>query len=499
MVIKLIEGYTWFPKPLPSEFKVEIISLDGTVTNVTDDTLICECSMVATDSIGEFVINIDNNAGDYNNKWIGGEIINCYVDYNDATNLVFKGILKSIKGINIDDGDNDLEIKGTHISGVLLGGKPITKSYIDTEISVILKDIITTYTTGFTTTNVNTTTTTTSIGWEDAPFWKVVIDLCNEAQFELYVDNNYDFHFFARNSIENTQEAIIEEDTLLSQEGLTDVTYDVINRVKIEGKESDGIKILYVLDESDGGEIKQVTIKDESIDTMAKAIARANAEIKPAIVEGVAKCYGLPQLNAGELVYVDITSYDIVALYRVAKIIHRFGHEVDFMYESDVYLDNQPKSFQHVLSDGVIKTIETASKTNSNDMEYSYSYPFDDISEASTLTNMTISNGSLKITSGTTGTFISTSTTAYATHSYMEVRASTNSDVIIGTSAIIGASFDNGVSYVNVSSIGLNGAIGGKIDIPEGNRGTKIKLKIILTSTTTYPKPEINGISVLCS
>ena len=121
---------------------------------------------------------------------------------------------------------------------MLLGGKTVTKSYTNTEVSVILKDIIATYTTGFTVVNVNTTTTTTTIGWEDAPMWKVYIDLCNESGFDLYVDNTYDFHFFESNTIENIQEAIIEEDNLLSQEGLTNVTYDLINRVKVEGKDN---------------------------------------------------------------------------------------------------------------------------------------------------------------------------------------------------------------------------------------------------------------------
>lgn len=497
MVIKLIEGYTWFPKPLPFNYKVEIISLDGTVTNVSENINICECSMVATDSVGEFTVNIDNNGEEYNNLWIGGEIINCYVDYNDATNLVFKGILKSIKMINENEDDNIIEIKGTHITGLLLGGRTVTKSYTEQEVSVILLDVISTYATGFTSTNVGTTTTTTSMGWEDTPFWKVIMDLCNKAQFECYVDNNYDFHFFARNTVENTKEAIIEDDNLLSQEGLTDITYDKINRVKVIGKENDGVKIMYTLDQSDGEEIKQITIKDESIDTMEKAIERAYIEIKPPVIEGMVTCYGLPELNPGELVYVDLTSFNIVALYRVAKIVHRFGEDVDFVYESDVYLDNQPKSFQHVLSDSVIQINETSTKTNLNDMSYTYSYPFDSSTEASSLSNMTISDGSLKITSGTTGTFISTMFDAYSTGTYFEVRVSGNSDIVLDTSMFLYVSFDNGVSYINANSVGFNNTSGIQMEIPEGNQGTKIKLKIVLTNTSTYINPEIYGITIL--
>ena len=80
----------------------------------------------------------------------------------------------------------------------------------------------------------------------------------------------------------------------------------------------------------------------------------------------------------------------------------------------------------------------------------------------------------------------------------MEVRANTNNNVIIGTSSIIEVSFDN-VSYVNVTSLGLNSAGGSLIAIPEGNRGTSIKLKITLTATTTYLNPEINGLTILCN
>lgn len=491
----LKEAIIWLPKQLSTNYQVLINS-----TDVTSNTLFCECTLIATEGIGEFTLLLENNSRVYNGLWSGGETVYIYIDYSDASNLIFKGIVESVKKKFGGEG-NQLELKGGHVSSELLGIQ-VTKSFTDTEPSAILTSLVSSYLTGYTTTNVTASSVTTTISWESKPFWQCVIDLCNVANFDCYVDNNKDFHFFLSESIENTEEAILETDTLISQEGLDDRIQEIKNRVNIEGADIDGIKVMYMKEDSTSQSsynLREITIKDENIATQAQAEARATAELtilKNPSIEGKANCFGLPKLNPGDMVYVSIPTQNLLAMYKASKIIHRVGANVDILFGTDVNLDKEPKALHQILKSRIEKEQQIQKGGNTNQMKFSAIYPFDSSSEG-TLSNLGISGGKLYISSGSTGTFTSTTHTAPSTITSLEVRANVSDDILIGTTCTVEVSCDNGVSYTTISSVGLNGNSGTKYDIDSSKQGTKLLIKATLTSTATYANPEINSIGAL--
>jgi hypothetical protein len=61
----------------------------------------------------------------------------------------------------------------------------------------IVKDIISKYTTGFTTNNVSTGPTIESIKFNYSPVTKAIQEICDQIGYDWYVDENKDIHFFS--------------------------------------------------------------------------------------------------------------------------------------------------------------------------------------------------------------------------------------------------------------------------------------------------------------
>jgi len=500
--LKSDEVIIWIPRTLSPEYKLETVS-NGITTTVTDDLLYAECSLVVTNSIGEFTLLLDNNENTYNDFYVGGETVNIYVDYDNGTTKIFSGIIKNIKK-KYDSEGNKIELTGGYISSELFN-ITVTKTYTDTAISTILTEIINEYLTGYTTTNVATTTTTATLTWENKPFWECVIDLCNRATFDCYVDTSKDFNFFAKESKTNQVEGIIESDTLITEEGLSDTLEDIKNRIIVYGAEIDGLPIMYTVEDSssqtDYNMVNEIVIRDEDITTITEAKQRGDNELlilKNKTVEGKVLCMGLPLLNVGELIYTDIPTQNISAKYRAAKIIHKLDLMGDNFFTSEVFLDSEPKVLQHILRDNIIKTREQRKSVNKNAMKYSNIYPFDSSMEASTTNSTIITGGVLKLVSGqSTGNMTTTTYTANANVTDIELRCQNTDDCVIGTTLKVEVTCDNGVSWTNIEGIGLKGSSGVKTSIASTKQGKKLKLKVTLTSTAAYINPELDSLAVL--
>lgn len=208
-------GLIWIPRKLNYKWKITINS-----TDVTADLLYAEfVKALITQEIGHFKIKLNNNGEDYTDSFSGGEDVKIYLDYaTSATTLRYYGILENVKQTFGDMG-NILVLEGVHISGSLLD-KTVTENHTNTEISTILTDLITDYASGFTSTNVTSNTSTATINWNNKPFFECVADLCDLADWDCYVDDTKDFHFFDKESNECTEDAVVFKDTLIEVKGL---------------------------------------------------------------------------------------------------------------------------------------------------------------------------------------------------------------------------------------------------------------------------------------
>lgn len=269
MVYITEDGFIPIPRAFTPDWKVEIIRGD-TTDDVSSYLLYGKYVPMVTEGIGDFEIKLlDDTTQTLGSRYTGTETVRIYID-NDITAATkrFEGKVEKVQKI-YDDGGYQVKLTGRHISKELLS-LMVSKSYTGTAISSILTDLISSYLSGYTTTNIVATTATTTISFVDEPFWDCVKDLCELANYDCYIDNSKDFHFFARNSILCSTQAIYPAE-MMKNEGLGDTTFDVVNRIRVYGASG----IVYTADDLNSqatyGVIEGSPISDTSITTYAEA------------------------------------------------------------------------------------------------------------------------------------------------------------------------------------------------------------------------------------
>ncbi|KKK65788.1 hypothetical protein LCGC14_2970620, partial [marine sediment metagenome] len=202
--------YIPIPKARNTQCKVEIGGVD-----VTSRVIDSKWVKPVTNGVGAFNMTISNAKGQFSGNYNAGDTVKFYADNTDATTLQFWGRIDYTKDDLVTNGQF-LNIEGRHRS-FLLNEHFVCHSATNTATSQILKDIIDKIpgSAGFTYSNVQTDTTEMNVEWNYKPFWDCVVELCKHSGFDCYVDNDLDFHYFEANSIENTNEAIVEGDNFI--------------------------------------------------------------------------------------------------------------------------------------------------------------------------------------------------------------------------------------------------------------------------------------------
>jgi len=490
------DGFIWIPRNFTLNWKVEIVTSDAT-DNVTVDVINSDCEKIATEGVGKFSLELNDNAGAYTTKYVGGETVYFYWDLVDGTTKRFRGIIESVKKVYGSYGYT-LQIDGSHVSSQLLD-VTVTKEYTNQAAYAILEDLISTYASGFTHTNVETTgnaaTIIDSINWTHKNFWDAVIDLCNSVDCDAYVDADMDFHFFAKDSILNTEDAIVMDDNVLSVKGLGDEISAIKNRIIVYGEDDQGVPIVY-MDEDVTSQaalnLKEKIIKDTNIKTMDDAKKRAEAELsllKNTEFTGEVKSLLLPDLEPGEQIWISIPKDMIHDTYTMAKI--KFSLGIGGFW-STTTVKRESGSLPILFKERIMDTAGIRDIKNSNEMRYSYNFIFDDDTNISTHSNTTVDAGKLVLLSGqSTGTMSSLVREYPTTITSFEIR-------LIGQdlgSSTLELSADNGTSYSDAKN--LASEIEEKIEIPSAQQGTLITVKVNLLSDSANVTPQIDSLCIL--
>jgi len=392
------------PRPFTPNWKITITRggtkdtiADTTDTSVTDNLLDFKCELIATESIGTFEMTIDNNAGTYDDLYSGGETVIIYSSLRNVTTKLFEGIMEKPEKKFTNDAGSQLAVKGTHVSSQLLD-ITVTKSYANQTASYILKDIIDNYTDfdgdgtkDYTYSNVTTTTDTYNIDWTHKPFWDCVIDLCNLENYECYVDNDKDFHFFERGSITNSNHAIVLNDNYRSVDGLGPDTKLVRNRVIVYGRDDENQMIIATSENSTSQltyNVKEKVVSDTSIKTYDEAKARADAELallKDTETRGSAVSTAMlpiqnttTALNPGEQIPISIPILHIHNYYSIAKLTHKLDSSGD--YTTEIEVRSQVTKIPHLFKQRIEKEKGLEDIFNPNELRNSYNLTFDDFS-----------------------------------------------------------------------------------------------------------------------
>jgi len=473
--------YIPIPKARNTKCQITIGGVD--VTSRVIDSL---WSLPCSNGVGTFNLKISNAKGQFSGDYVAGDEVKFYADNLDNTTLQFQGRIDFTKD-DISDSGQILSIDGRHRS-YLLNETLICYTATDTATSTILKAIIdklpTAY--GFTYTNVTTDSTTMSVEWNYKPFWECLKELCNKAGFDSYVDNDLDFHYFLKDSIENNSDAIVEGDNFIksSDYGTNDSAEKT--RVTVMGDDGNGLPILYTaISSSEGTEIREVFIKDQSSNTMekVKSVAEARLEfLTNKNPQAKILSFGLETLKPGDNIWIIVPRQKIAGQYKIIQINHKFGMKVGGWRTESILEELETGS------DSIIKLSNTSQQIteskNIHKFNYSFNINFDTNNGTHSGTQIAINantgDGVLETTGGTTGTWESDLLEADENVDAVELRMSGNDTS--GTQLFV--SVDGGTVYHPVLS--------GDTTI---STGKDLKIKVVLNSADT----QINSIALLYS
>lgn len=472
MAEKTVSAFVWIAPERTTKWTVKIGQDSSNLTDVRDDILSAKFPVGLVGEELTCEIELDNNSEIYTNLFQPGYEIYFYMDFSDGTTVQFRGILEQIQK-KITGSGFTINIKGSHVTTSLLD-ITVTGEF-NAEISSILTNIIGTYLTGFTTTNIQTTGVSAQIKWSNKPFLDCVVDLMRLSDFDCYIDVNKDFYFFPKNSRSNENEAVVWNDSLVELSGLGEDSLDVRNKIIVNG-ELDGLPVLHTSQDSNSQTtygVKEKIVKETSITDEAEAEDLADAEnsqLKNPPTKGEATCLFMPQLRPGDMLWVVSPPHAIQDQYRLVKYTFMVPDEMMTLVFS------QEVGIAQLFKERFKKELGQQAITNPHRMTHSYNFSFDDltkINEAAS-TDITVTDSKLKTDGASTGIMISQTKTTPVTVNNVHLLA--KGEGLIGN-AIFSISADGADTWQTISLDTLTTVT---------NPGTQLRLRIQLSSSTAY-------------
>ena len=461
----------------------DIITWDLKIDSVSVKTVIwsAEFTRAIAPEIGFFKIVLDNNNGEFNEKYSGDEVVEFFIDRASGTTRRFKGQIDTIKN-PYDSKGYTLIISGYHVSGELISDIHVTESYDkdSTTVDSILKDIVDTYLTGYTYTNVATSIEKPEVNWDNKPFWECVFDLCKIAKtgilFDCYVDDDKDFHFFQERTVINSDEAIVSSYNLISAPaGLGNQSLTKKSKIRVIGDDGTGLPVLSTA----GTGTKEEVIFDSKITTtlLADEVSSSILSLKNQTPrEGEGTCYQLPSLSPGDLIWYANPPQKIIEQIKIYKYTQSFPmeHTKYWIYTS--------REIPHIFKKRIELELASQTVTNPFRMRESLNLTFDSEDELVTKdANVGLSEGKIKLTGGASGVFIASKTFNFTVN---KIHLLVIGSDLIGTKYEIRKAGEDSFQTITTNT---------EITLAERHKGAKLDLRVTINSTTT----EINSIALL--
>ena len=470
-----VKAFHWLPREATpaSDIKIDSVSIKTKIWSA-------ECTRAICPEIGFFKIILDNNNEEFSEKYTGGETVDFYIDLADGDTKRFSGYIDTIKNKYDSSKGFTLEVSGNHVSGELLN-LTVTEEYKgDTLVSDILDALNTEYLTGYTISYTSTDTTTKpTINWNSKPFWECIFDLTKLINSDAYVDDDKQLNFFDKKSVENNNEAIVWNDTMISTDGLGIQSLTTRNKIQIIG-EAGGLPVISTQSDTSSQStygIKESVVFDSKIITSAQAdelgLAELSLQATPE-TEGKANAFILPSLQPGDLIWITNPVFKIHDQFKIYKYTHKFPQE-----QTECFIQTS-REIPHIFKKRIENELALQTITNPFKMIESLNLTFDSDDELVTKdSNVGLSEGKIKLTSGVEGTFIANKTfSTTITKIHLLVIGSD----LIGTKYEI--SSDGGSTYQTVSS---------DSEITLTDSGTSLQLRVTFNSANT----EIDSLALL--
>jgi hypothetical protein len=463
------QGWIFIPKDLVDDYT---IYLDG--VDVTADVISSEWTkgLFGYESKCELELIDDGN---YSNSITGGETI----ELKFGSTSRWKGQVDKPK--KRFGQTYTLGVTGSHFQNNLLNIM-VTESYDGTMTDdAILKDLVSIYLTGYTTTNVAVSTNSSTINWDEKPLFDCILDLCTNSDFDCYLDEAKDFHFFEKESIENTDDAIIWDDNWLSaSDGFGTDENDIRNVVRVYGEDEAGLPVIYETSDSTSetaSGTREKVIKDSNIKnyTHAKQVGDATlAQNKDKEEKGEMDSLLIDTIQPGQLLWISHPIQHIHGQYRVVKYTHKLP-----ILQTTTVISNETK-IPTIFKDRKAAEQRQEGLTNPYGMISSFNCSFLNLNGVDTTlsSNIGITDGSLYMTLAN-GVMITNNKTESSNRTYFQLKV--NGDVLAGNTYEVSTDGGSTFTAINLETETLLTA------------GTSIRIKITLTDANT----RISGICLL--
>lgn len=421
-------------------------------------------------------IELDNSGEDFTNAFKARDTIQFKMDFATGSTIQFEGEVEEVKA-KIEGGFFQLGIKGGHFTAQCLDVM-VTAEFIGAQISVIRKTIIADHLSDFTTTNVEVNTDTIDIKFVNKPLLDCLLELDRQGDEDTYIDFNKDFHSFKKNSKTNLNIHFTDETgSLISLRGLGTDSAEVRNKITVYG-EAGGLPVIAVSEDTSSENTfrtKEKIIQDNTIVDEDIAQTTGDAEktlLKNPLNQGSAISLFWTGINPGDKAYVISNPHKIHDLFRIVKFVFRVPEET-----MEVFF-NQERSIPKLFKDRIKKDLAQETIVNKNKMTQSFNFGSEtgfniNKLDGAASNDVEVIDGNLKM-KGTveTANMVSITKDTPIIVSSVEVRAIGESTD--GTSYFINAEGTNNWQQVNLNE-----------NIEVTDKGTKLRLRISITSTTT--------------
>lgn len=360
----------------------------------------------------------------------------------------------------------------------------VTKNHDSKSTSFIIKDLVSSYLPGFTVTNVVTTTDIQSFNWEDKSFIFCILDLVRNSNYHVRIDNDLDFHLFEKGSILNQDEDVVFGNSLISFDHLGITTDRKVERTRFYGRDAEGLLIIA----SSGSGDESLILRDFSTRTNLEAenkAKEAQETYSTGLQEGIFRSRYIENISSGDKIPFLHNELKVNSDFICSKLRHTFNRLGFF---TDVVIENPALDINEVIKERTILEAKLITARNPNDMDHSFNFVFDDESQTSKITGLTIENGSLVLASGfSTGTWQSSIKTFSNNINTTELRIISN-DSSSSTFEVCATGNDDDLEEITP-------------DISDStslsSTGKRVMLKITLKSDSDNPYPEIKGAALL--
>ena len=469
MARRLVRGFIWIP-PVRSTIwgctidgvDIHDYLLDGSFPHgLISEELICE-------------IELDNSGENFTDRFAARHEIIFTMDFSDGTTTQFKGELEEIKS-SIEGGLFKYKIKGGHFHAQALDVM-VTEEFTNSAISSIRTSLISTYLSGFTTTNVESNTKVISIKFVNKPLLDCLLALDIEGDEDTYFDFNKDVHSFKREQKNNDNEAVVWNDSLITLRGLGKDSANVRNKIQVIG-EAGELPVLYTSSNSASQttyRTKESVITDTSVIDETHAQALADSEMDQLAnpkTEGSADTFFMPNLNPGDMVYVISPPHNVHNRFRLVKFVFKVPNET-----MEVFF-NKERSIPKLFKDRIKKDLAQEANVNPYKMTHSYNFTFDDESkiDVTSSSGIDVINGNLQRESGVeSGIMASNALTTPVTVN--SVHLLIKGEVTTGATFYVQANSQSQFQQISINTL---------TSLNETNKGTELKLKIIITHADT--------------